>query len=129
MSPCSRLDLTARAQESHFHGGTITEKFGIANVRGELGFRLLIQDATKAGPSRKLGNLAGALYLLLAAKIEIWEFVAAIATGLVALVGVVAVTSASKPQFKIDIRWLAQLWRLPKRVVRDCVIVIAALGS
>jgi len=76
-----------------------------------------------------LGNLAGALYLLLAAKIEIWEFVAAIATGLVALVGVVAVTSASKPQFKIDIRWLAQLWRLPKRVVRDCVIVIAALGS
>ena len=73
--------------------------------------------------------LLGALYLLLAAKIEIWEFVAAIATGLIALVGVVAVTSASKPQFKIDIRWLAQLWRLPKRVVRDCVIVIAALGS
>jgi hypothetical protein len=34
--------------------------------------------------------LLGALYLLLAAKIEIWEFVAAIATGLVALVGVVA---------------------------------------
>src|SRR5216110_153894 len=72
--------------------------------------------------------LLGATYLLLAGKIEIWELVAAIASGLVAMVSVVAVTSASKPSLRINIRWLAQLRPLPGRMVRDCAVVIAALG-
>ena len=72
--------------------------------------------------------LLGATYLLLAGKIEIWELVAAIASGLVAMVSVGAVTSASKPSLRINIRWLAQLRPLPGRVVRDCAVVIAALG-
>jgi len=69
----------------------------------------------------------GVIYLLLAGHVEVWEIIAGLASGAIALVGVAAVMSTSRPSFESGARWLSQFRGVPAQIVHDCVIVLGAL--